>query len=186
MKPSLTIALSDPTPEFISLIQVKDHLKIDFDYENELIKGYIASAIEAAEDYTGLYINNRDVALYFPVFRPEMNIDILPVIDDGFKVEYLSAPDTYIDISDRYTFFEFEDENPRLIYDPALEWPVPLESLRALKVTFKAGYTKKGIPKKMIHAILLTVSDMYEFRTDRPEIMSRASMGLLRPYKLWD
>ncbi len=185
MHPIHTISPTDPTPDhLIPFDQVKEHLKIDFDYEDDLIKGIIGAAVEVAENYTGIILNKKSVVLKMKGFAPVVPVNYSPIIKDSVKVEYynvLGNKKTYGD----FVFTESFGDKPKFFHVGMDEFPMVQERYDAVQISYDAGFDPETLPKPIVQAILLIIADLYEFRTDRQELINTRAIALLRPYKIW-
>lgn len=183
MHPIHTITPIDPRPEFISLIRAKEHLKIDFDDENDLINIIIEAAIEACENYMGICIFPKTVVLKMKEFAPSVAVNYSPIKKDTVAVSYKNTLGNSRPFDD-YVFTESFGQKPKFFHIgdsfPDLE-----NKYDAVQITYEAGIAPGELPKAIEQAILLTISDFYEYRTDRAEIHNTRAMSLMRPYKIW-
>jgi uncharacterized phiE125 gp8 family phage protein len=170
-------------PEFVTLAEARAHLKVDHDYENELIKNIVRAAIVSAENYTGLSIFNNAVVIGRAAFDTEVRLVRGPVIDREVTVSYRDG-EALVPLPDKYVYFEdFEGPFMKLVdSDFTIELPVRPD---AVQFAYSVGMEKATLPLPIRQAVLLMVADMYEFRTDRTEIINRSSMALMRPYRVW-
>lgn len=173
-------------PEFVTRIVAKQHLKIDYDYEDDLIDSIILAAVTAAENYTGRSFFQKTVVLGFDSLPSTVSMIQFPVVDEAFTLQYYNTQSvlTLVD-SAKYKYFDALALRPYLnLIDTDLSLELS-DRKDAFQVTFTAGMTATSLPKPLYQAILLMIADMYEFRTDRTEIINRASMALMCPYKIW-
>lgn len=170
-------------PEFVTLAEARAHLKVDHDYENELIINIVKAAIVSAENYTGLSIFNNAVVIGRAGFDTQVRLPRGPVIDRAVTVTYNNETE-YVPLADRYMYFEdFEGPFMKLIdSDFTIELP---QRPDAVRFAYSTGMDYSTLPLPIRQAVLLMLADMYEFRTDRTEIINRSSMALMRPYRVW-
>ena len=185
MNPTLKIALLEDQPTFITRDAAKQHLKIDFEYEDALVDNLILAAVGAVENYTGLFLQHRTVVLGLGLFPSSFELDYFPVIDEAVAVEYSNAANDTVALADKYAFFNGEPKPWLMVSDVEFDYPEVYNRPDAVRFSFTAGMTADTLPKPMYQAMLLMIGDMYQFREDRPEHISKASMALLRPYKLF-
>ena len=173
-------------PEFVSLQQAKDHLKIDYIYEDSMIETMISASIGAAEDYLGWFIVNRDVIINSKEFLNYFPLEYGPLLNNVFTVQYLDTNDVLQTISEGYVYREFYGAKPMFFYDSHVPFPEVAQMSNAVQISYEAGVNLKTLPKPVYQAILLIISDLYEFRTDRAEIINTRAMALMRPYKKFE
>lgn len=185
MNPTLKIAPATAQIAFISLVAAKQHLKVDFDYEDALISAIVLAAIQAAEDYTGLFVNQKDVVLGLGSFPESFELDYFPVIDEAVNIEYSDVNNQAVVLSGEYDFFNGQPKPILTLNDPEFSAPELYDRVDAVRFSFKVGMTENTLPGPMYQAMLLMIGDMYHYREDRPEHISKASMALMRPYKVF-
>lgn len=176
----------DPQPGFITLSEAKDHLKA-FDHEDDLIQSYLDAAIGAAEDYLGSFILHRDVviqsselAIITPVYHG-------PVIDGDFTVSVTPQTGADQDISSDFELINPWGRDASFVYQgDGLSYPLKSNSSKAVRISYKAGVKTAGdLPDQFKTAILLILSDFYEYRSDRAAINNTRAMALLRPHRVY-
>ncbi|MDH7444673.1 head-tail connector protein [Aquimarina sp. 2201CG14-23] len=168
--------------EYITLDVAKAHLKIDYDYEDDLITQYIISAITMAEEYTGLYIYQRQVKICANSFPNSLVLEYTPVLDKVFTVNYFDETNTELEYKE-YRYNGTPASKDCLIHDSSGSFPETYDRIDAVSFSYVVGMTQKTLPEVIYQAILLMVSDFYEFRTDRSEIVSTRAQALMRPFK---
>lgn len=183
MNLNYNISIKDPQPEFVSLQNTKNHLKIDFIYEDALIQGMVGSAIDTAENYLGWFIKNRDVVINSKEFLNHFALEFGPLLGDAFTVKYLDKNSVLQTLNEGYVYQEFYGARPVFYYDSDIPFPEVAKKTNAVQINYIAGVDLTSIPKPVYQAILLIISDLYEFRTDRAEIVNTRAMALMRPYK---
>ncbi|WP_106793973.1 head-tail connector protein [Aquimarina sp. Aq78] len=183
MNLNYNISIKDPQPEFVSLQHAKNHLKIDFIYEDALIQGMIDSAIDTAENYLGWFIKNRDVVINSNAFLNYFALEFGPLLGSAFTVKYLNKNNVLQTLIEGYTYQEFYGAKPVFYYDSDIPFPEVGKKSNTVQISYVAGVDLTTIPKPVYQAILLIISDLYEFRTDRAEIINTRAMALMRPYK---
>ncbi len=187
---------NDPTTQVVSVSEIKDHLRIDTNYEDTLLGLYIDSATEMAENYCGrhfitheykLYFNKivREASLIFPdctLFTQNGGNELYPVkwSIPGFASDFFSDK-AYLDGKSNPSIVKLGSDFSDLGYAPdgyegALFW-----------FHFKTGFgdAASDVPQAVKQAIKLIVSDMYYFREDRKRSFPMASEILLQPYKCY-
>jgi len=186
METTYTISNGTPEIELIPLIQLKDHLKIDFDDDDDLLESMLESAIAAAENYMDLFIKKRDIVLSFDVFADEIPIPFGPIIGDPVIV-YDPETGSEIDVSAKFKLHNIIGVGYMLKCIDPEGVPTDVKDVPgSVRISFSAGYEQsQGVPKPIKHGVLMITSDLYEYRTDRSEIYSTRAMALLRPYKKW-
>lgn len=187
MKASYSISLKTVgQPEFVSLANAKEHLKIDSNYEDDLITELIAAAVATAENYLGWYIQQRDVEVRFSEFPLVYKVKHAPILDLNFTVTGTDTSDQDQDVSTAFDYFEYDDSPSTIECIDGSGLPQLKDARNAVKISYVAGLADGKLPKPIYQAILLIIGDMYEYRGDRQEIMNTRAMQLMRPYRIWE
>lgn len=187
MQLNYIITEKDDQPVFISLEEAKDHLKIDAGYEDDIISNMIPAAVMSAENYMGISLLQKDVVITMSGFPSSLPIDFGPVLRGEFVVSYYDVNgDEKILSVGAYTIQRSFGKKPKFILDNAIDLPEVSDRKDAVSFVYVAGMVKESLPTPIRSAMLLEISDLYEYRTDRAEIFSKRSHSLMRPYKVWD
>lgn len=173
-------------PEFVSLANAKEHLKIDSSYEDALITELIAAAVASAENYLGWYIQQRDVVVKFSEFPLVYKVKHAPILNLDFTVTGTDVNDQVQDVSDSFDYFEYDDSPSTIECIDGSALPNLKDARDAVKITYVAGVDTGKLPRPIYQAILLIIGDMYEYRGDRQEINNTRAMQLMRPYRFWE
>jgi len=186
MDPIHNISLSEgPQPVFITLQQAKDHLKITWDNEDALIQGYIEAAISAVESYLGIFLRHRDVVMGVENFAFFTPVFYGPVLDGLFAAIYTNPEGGTQDITDDFRLVHPWGSAPGFQYVGNGVFPSVKDAPDALEFTYKAGIkTTADLNPDILHGIKLVLSDFYEYRTDRKDIVKTRAHSLLRPHRI--
>lgn len=185
----------------VSLAELKQHLRVNHDDEDELIEALGNAATQYADGKDGwlgraLVPQTWELVLdEFP--STEILIPLPPLIsvisvayDDGDGIEQtVSSADYTVDNT---------SEPGWVIPNSDFEWPTTLEAVNAVRVRFIAGYEESddspvdmasGVPQSIKSAIKLLVGTMYAHRESVIVGVSAIEMpwateALLRPYRV--
>ncbi len=181
MVTDVSIVNGTPT-EVVTLAKAKKQLRIEssFTDEDDLIQNYIDAAVTNAENYLGTHIVDKVMTFKMTGFDNPLIFEASPVkaitsikyYQEGNDTEQTMASENYVLTSQNSKTYAIRFKN---------ELPTVQDRFDAVTVVINTGMVT--IDKTISQAILLMVSDMYERREDRGEIVSTASMSLLRPYK---
>jgi uncharacterized phiE125 gp8 family phage protein len=183
--------INPPTVDPIELDAVKVHLRVDpaLTEDDDLIRGLIATATQAAEHRTGRALMTQTWDLGIDRFAPVIEIDKSPVqlIEsvkylDGSGVLQALDPSTYV--------LDDFSEPGRLAPAYGRCWPEALCQVNAVRIRFKAGYADAAaVPKAIKQWMLLLIGTLYE---NRETVIVGATVqelphidGLLDPHKVW-
>lgn len=170
--------------EVVDLALAKQQLRIeaDFTHDDDLIESIIEAAVNASENYMGCKIVDSDAVLNLDVLS---SVIALPVPARSItSVKYFPSTGAEVTMPvEDYKLLTFGKENSIRIVTETV--PVTADRVDAVTVTFKTGFAAGNVPKAIIQAVLLQISDMYDRREDRVETPLTASTKLLRPYKIF-
>lgn len=123
----------------VSLEEVKAHLKVDFDDDDDLIESFIEAAVEHAEDFTGRALVEQ-VWDYFLDEFPSGAIELPkpPLISvDGVFYQASGSEEQFDDAS---YVVDLAGEPARISLIDGGSWPTVSEQSNAVRVRFTAGY----------------------------------------------
>jgi uncharacterized phiE125 gp8 family phage protein len=139
------------------LAEIKQHLRVEHDLENDLINRYIETAHNFVEDYTSLAIGPQNFEEFltpdiaenhvFLSMNPVNSITEVIEIDETTGVQTTTTD--YISITN------------------SLGVRIKASPNKSYKVTYNAGISLDSLPYQINHAILLSVADMYENREEK-------------------
>lgn len=207
-----TRTVVQPTAEPLSLDEVKLHLRVDGDDEDDWITPQITAARQAAENFCNRYIAEQGVEMRVPGWPycgwvwnspwgggfHNRDTFLLPGSDPARDVEI-----KYIDIDGAeqtldpavYSLDQFRAPSTiGTAYNQS--WPPARNEQGAIRVTYTAGYSVPGaspepypLPAAIRSAMLLLIGNWYENReaVNIGNITSEIPMGvqhLLQPYRL--
>ncbi len=169
----------------INLDDVKQHLKIEDDIEDALLNGYLAAAVEWAEEVSRRAIAQQGYAVTADRFPIEYWPLPLGYVDSITQVEYIDNDgNTQVWDPAEYEFDNGTNYQARLRPARDSSWPSTGDYFSAAKVTMVAGFTPDLTPLTIRQAILLMTGNFYEGRApgdpDGEEIERAASMLLSR------
>ncbi len=165
--------VTPPAAEPVTLEQAKAWLKIDFDAEDELIEMLISAAREKAEHYC----NARFVTTTLKETFSRNSIMVTLAVGPNIVITEVAAGTNEL-VED--TDYEIHTDDKQTLVKMLKTYDDPLE------ITYTAGYgAATAVPKSIKQAILLTVADRYENRTDPARRFPTASTNLLNPNRRW-
>jgi len=147
-----------PASEPLSLDDAKTFMHILENDEDALITSMTISAREYAENYTNRQFEIATYELITDRMYSGLTIPKSPVTEIS-KIEYMDSDEVYQTLStdDYYLYFEY---GAAKIYFNSI--PSYKDDKRAIKITFKAGYTT--VPSSLVSYLKVLVSTMYENR----------------------
>lgn len=188
-----TIQIDDPADglALITLAQARKQLRIEHDYEDEEIEGFIEAATAEAESYLGAKLLSRTVVFGFPYWQKNTTFPLGPVsaVTEVAYLEKDAADHLVLDNTDDagYKLYNYgNNKDVLLIKAEYNNLTLAPDSPDAVKISCTIGYaTPAKVPKDIKSAIKLILTDLYEYRGDREIKINRSSRNLLRPYKRW-
>lgn len=158
-----TSALVEPIP----LQDLKDALRIDYDYDDFFLTETLAAAREYLEGWMGVTLAQRGF-LWISDEAPGLDELCLPVwpIQDITEI-------TYFDADNALQTFDAANYEVNLVSRPArvrlvsgAAWPVVYARYDALTITLVAGLVGSThvMPQRALQVLRLLVADLYEHR----------------------
>jgi len=173
--------------EVVTLEQAKKQLRIEatFEDEDELIQSYIDAAVANCENYIGGHIIPGDLVLTFDAFDS-------PVVFEAFPLKSITSIKYFIEGNEetlepeKYALTNPTDKVYKLRFKEDL--PTTDERFDAVTITVACGFSEDKIPKPIIQAVKLMVSQMYEYREDSFQnnvfnMTNSPGFALLKPYR---
>lgn len=152
----------------LSAAEVKAHLRIDHSEDDLYVDALIGAAVSYLDGYSGILgrcLISQVWELYYDEF-PEGPLQLpLGNVISVDAVEYVdAATGVYVALSDQK--YEVDTVPVEGWVVPTAEWPVPMDTINAVRVTYTAGYgaTSASVPAAIRHAMLLMIGDWYEHR----------------------
>ena len=174
----------------LTLDQVKTHLRVDHDNENDLITRLRDAAVEWAQNFTRRQFISATKTLkldffpniIFPSISNLVSVTSIVYVDEDGDSQTLSA-DTYdVDIS---------HEPGRIVEAFEELWPTTRSEINAVTVTYIAGYgdSADDTPDTIKTAVLMLIGNWYENRESTitgASIMEvpQATEMMLWPYRV--
>lgn len=158
----------------VSLADLKEHLRVEHDEEDDLITGMRAAAISYAEEYCNIKLGQYACTGYLDSFTPSYipSGPVASLTAVNYKATDYSTDLTTLNIS-RY-YYDIDTTPARINFHnvPALA----IYEYNRVQITMSVGYTTSAVPASIIAALKLIVGHMYENR--QAETMN------LMPYSL--
>lgn len=150
--------------EPLSLTDVKSHIRVDHDEEDDLIMIFMRAAREKVEAYTNRKLVHSQYALALDTFPDTIEVKPNPVISVD-SIVYSSTSDVSTTLaSGVYSLDTYR--TPSVIYlNPDQDWPETNEEKNNVVVTYTVGYANaEDVPANAKAAILFIVGFLYEHR----------------------
>ena len=156
--------------EIWPLEEVKNYLRISHKYDDNLIQSLIESATEAAENFTGLSINQRQIECKIQNTKSDFTLRYLPIL----RVEevFVIKKGRKDKITDKFGYVNIT-ANRIYLNDDHVDQDIEIEYI--------AGH--KQIPRTISHGILMHVASMYENSENGTNLNSQIR-DLYLPYRI--
>lgn len=173
--------VADGTLAVVTLAQAKKQLRIEEDFtdEDDLIQSYIDASVELSEKFIGGHILPKIMTIKADAFQNPLVFEAFP-LKEVTSIKYFDADDVgHTMPSSDYVLTRDSEKVFRIRFKNTL----PDIAKRFDAVTYEIKVGMATVPNPIKQAVKLQISDMYERREDRVEVVRTASASLLRPYK---
>lgn len=155
-----------PTSEPVGLAEIKDHLRIDGDAEDNLLNVCIRAARIYAETYLRRQLVTATWRLTLDCF-PCWTIEVpLPPLVSVATLTYLDTGGVSTVLTENTHFIkDIYSEPGRITPAYGTNWPATRGVLNSVTLTYVAGYgTAEDVPETIRYGIKLLIAEMYDKR----------------------
>ena len=147
--------------EPVTLNEVRDHLRIIGEDENETLRRAMIAAREYVEEYTGKRLVETKYRVTFDGFMSRIPLTQIPIAEVE-KVEYVNPDGDTVEFED----WRLVQSDVAAFIVPTFgsHWPATRGDYDVVTVEYRAGHNGSNVPKRIKQAILLLVGDLYENR----------------------
>ncbi|MCC8484128.1 MAG: head-tail connector protein [Rickettsia endosymbiont of Labidopullus appendiculatus] len=169
-----TFRIIELIPQAIwSLVEVKNYMRIEGDYDDDLISSLIDAAIMAAENFTKLTIITRRVEFVCNIKNQQ-----------NFQLKYQPIKELVkITLTNSSEFIELRSDQYYLDHDRSLLCLNKKLENYQLMVEYIVGYDKMHIPASIKHGILMHIAEMYDRERQNTTYLSTEIKNLYLPYR---
>jgi uncharacterized phiE125 gp8 family phage protein len=157
-----------PAKEPISLLEAKEHLRVDLSDADGIIMAYIKAAREYCEGFQNRSFINRTYELWLDEFPCDDEIKLpMPPLVSVTSVEYYDTVNTKFTMAAGDYFVAAKSEPGCVALAYGKSWPsITLRDNEAVCITYVAGYgsTVASVPSAVKQSILLLLGDYYNKR----------------------
>jgi uncharacterized phiE125 gp8 family phage protein len=179
----MQVRVITPPEPIVTWAEAKAHLRLDSDFEQDLVEGYIAAAtawIDGPEGWLGRSIGVQTLELTDCAFGNDA-LPYGPIVSIE-SIHYKDAPGLEQ---------ELPDTDYRLLLNGSIyaqAWPAVGSDPEAVRVRYVAGYA--SVPSPIKQAILLLIGQWFVTRQavnvgNIVNEMPFAVEALLAPYRVW-
>lgn len=147
--------LTDAAEEPLSLTEVKTYLRIEGEYEDELLTSMIKAATNSAENYMSNSILNKKYQAVYDNYVAEENLLPKQPVTSITEVRKIASDDSVSVIPSNQYFLSSGNEKIIFIHCP---------SGKRIEIDFFAGLASSasGLPHTIKQALLCHIANMYE------------------------
>jgi uncharacterized phiE125 gp8 family phage protein len=159
--------VSGPNNLPVTLEQVKEQLKIDYDTDDDLLTLYIEAATDLFQSYTNRILINTTFKTYFDCFRQSFEL-ARSKLQSLVAFQYL-VNGVFTDVDSSIYYVTNEVLYSRVYIPDPENFPTDKDDLyQSISIEFVAGYgdDSTDVPADIQSALLQVVADLYENRGD--------------------
>lgn len=180
--------MQQPAVEPLTLVQAKQHLRVDFDDDDELITDLISVARETAEDRTSRALILSRWRLTVDAFSPALELPNPPCLSVQ-SVTFFDVDGVQRTLDPADYFVDTVSEPAYIVPAAGRSWPATQDRINAIVVEYSAGYgaAAADVPKPVVQWIKLAMTDLYDNRSlsaDKPQVPQNFADSLLDVYKM--
>ena len=132
--------IESPKTEPVSLDELKRHLRIVHDDEDDTLLTYLKSATRYAEStLTWRSFVEQELELTLDGFQDEIRLP-RPPLQEVVSVKYFDKGNTEQTVDTDVYIVDTDSEPGRVIRANGKQWPTDLRQINAVKIRYKAGY----------------------------------------------
>lgn len=156
-----------------SLAEVKNYLRIEANYDDQLISSLIDTAINIAENFTKLTVISKRLQLIINIKNQQkIQLKYQPV-NKLLKI-IMIIDEKELELSDKQYYL---DQQKSILY-----WHEEL-LMGKLQIEYIAGFAKDNVPPAIKQAILMHVAEMYDQQKADSNFLSTEIKNLYLPYR---
>lgn len=179
--------LSAPTETLVSLLEAKEHLRVDHSNDNTYITTLINVATDVVEEFTRRKLATQTWNIYFDEFPPYIDLQ-LGIVRQIVEVKYYDQSNVLQTLPTSDYDVDLIAKPGRIYEATGKSFPQTYERANAVKVTFEVGNSAE-VPSAFKAAILIIIGRYYENRQDvfvGTQVNELPSLveHLLTPYRL--
>lgn len=175
---------ASPTVLPLELVKKQLQLEADFIEDDALISIYVDAAITEAENYIHSEISEKKFRIDGKSFNDALSFD-KQKINTIDSIKYLDAAGVLQTVDPaNYTLESVNKHETKIAFVEGFEFPEVQEfKPNAVQVSVTVGYKEGKVPKAIVKALLLMVTNSYEFRTDTVKEKCNVSENALHKYR---
>lgn len=156
--------ITPPAVRPVTLEQIKQHLRLDTNDEDDLLNSYCDAATEFIESHISKFLIKRNVRQFVDEIPQsnELLLEAEPVSEVTLVRGYTVNGEPHDFSSNEYKFLQY-DSPPRLSFEGTNSSSL---SANGIEIDMVAGYGDSGtdIPQNVIRALFVLIAHWYEHR----------------------
>lgn len=199
--------VTQPSIEPISVVEAREHLRLDDDVDKSQIMSYIVATREWAENYTGRHFISRTMQMFLdgatevdnPLWEGmRTGIDVIdynnsiefPVspVQSVSSIKYYNDSDAQSTWATTNYFVDVVSQPAKIVLRTGGTYPTDLRPANGLEINFTSGYGDNitDVPEAIRVAMLQYLTFMYEHRGDYDKDVKEPTIiqSLLNPYRI--
>lgn len=158
--------------EFWSMTEVKNYLRISGDYDDNLLQEIIKSAVDFAENFTGLNFYKKIILAKVNAAQERFRLKY-SYMQEIIAVTYANGEDMD-DVSETYGSFDKYTNEIRLN---------KIFINKRIEIKYKSGYKDTAIPSLIKQGLLTHIAAIYE-ESDLDPLLNAKIHAFYAPYRL--
>jgi uncharacterized phiE125 gp8 family phage protein len=198
--------VTEPAVEPITVIEAREHLRLDDDVDKSQVMSYIVAVREWAENYTGRHLISRSMQMYLdgasqkdtPLwegmrtgvdvidYQNFIEFDACPV-QSVTSIKYYNDDDTENTWATSNYYVDTISQPAKIVLRTGGTFPTDLRPANGLEINFISGYgdNNTDVPEAIRVAMLQYMTFIYEHRGDYEKDIKEPAIlrSLLQPYQ---
>jgi uncharacterized phiE125 gp8 family phage protein len=156
-----------PTKEPVSLLEMRQHLRVDDDDSDDYIRAITAAARQVVESYCKVSVMPTVWQYKLEYFPPRIILPVGPLLSTtGFQIDYVDSAGATQTL-DSAEYQVSQGKTGQVVPAYGKTWPSTRPQLDAVTVTFTAGWPDdENVPPAIKQATKLICGTLYENRED--------------------
>lgn len=161
---------SGPGSEPVSLVRLKEHLRVESDDENDLLNTYITAARSYVESYCGTPLVSRNVTAKCDCFGDFCAVPIVPLTTVS-SIVYVDEAGADQTLATSVYEVRTDGLHASIVLKYGQSWP----SIRAgSRITVAGAIGYATVPEGIVAALLLLIAHWYQNRETAGDTLSEA------------
>ena len=170
--------VTPPTAEPVTLLEAKDHLRVDGSDDDALISVLITAARKWAEEYTGRQFVTATWDWFLDGFCQSFSVPI-PPLQSVTSIKYLYTAGAEQTLDAATYRVDAVSEPGRIALDYGKSWPATYQVINDVTVRFVAGYgAASAVPACIKNWMLIRIKTLWD---QRDQLVKQLGMPTFEP-----